>query len=142
MSPGRARAGARAVVALGTVLGLLAGAGEAAAAAPPVAYSDCLPPPVVRPSELLLACGDGTQSFTVARWTRWSRESARAVGTAEINDCTPSCVAGKAHRYRAIVLLDRPRSCGGRRLFTRLRLFTRTSAGGASPVGSLTMCPR
>ena len=131
----------RAVFAIGVVIVLLS-AGEATAKAPPVAYAGCLPPPVVRPSELLLACGDGTQSFTVARWTRWNRRSARAVGTAEVNDCTPSCVAGKLHRYRAIVLLDRPRTCNGRVLFTRLRLFTRTFAGGASPEGAVTMCLR
>ena len=144
MSPGRARAGLRAVFATATALALLTGVAEAAAKAPPVAYSDCLPPPVVRPSELLVGCGDGTQSFTVTRWTRWSRQSARAVGTAEIDDCTPSCVAGKAHRYRGVVLLDRPRRCSGRTLFTRLRLFTRTSTGGggASPVGAITMCRR
>jgi len=129
----------RAVFAIGAVIVLLS-AGEATAKAPPVAYSACLPPPVVRPSELLLSCGDGTQSFTVARWTRWNRRSARAVGTAEVNDCTPSCVAGKLHQYRAIVLLDRPRTCNGRVLFTRLRLFTRTFAGGASPEGAVTMC--
>jgi len=130
----------RAVLAIGVVMVLLS-AGEATAKAPPVAYAGCLPPPVVRPSELLLACGDGTESFTVARWTRWNRRSARAVGTAEVNDCTPSCVAGTVHQYRgAIVLLDRPRRCDGRMLFTRLRLFTRTSTAGASPGGAVMMC--
>ena len=132
----------RAALAIGAVLAPVAGAAEATAKPPPAAYLDCLPPAAVRPPELVMACGDGTESFTVARWTRWNRQSARAVGTAEIDGCTPSCVAGTAHRYRAVVVLDRPRSCSGRLLFTRLRLFTRTSTGGGSPVGAMTLCRR
>jgi hypothetical protein len=92
--------------------------------------------------EILLACGDGTESFRVSRWTRWTRHSARAVGTAEINDCTPSCVDGHVHDYRAVVLLDRPRACSGRVLFTRLRLVFTRRPGGGQPVGSLSLCGR
>jgi hypothetical protein len=39
------------------------------------------------------------------------------------------------------VLLDRPRACSGRVLFTRLRLVFTTPRGG-QPVGSLTLCHR
>jgi hypothetical protein len=127
---------------LGTLLLVLGGAPAASAKRPPVAFSDCLPPPVVKPTELLLACGDGTESFTVSRWTRWNRTGARAVGTAEINDCTPSCVKGHVHRYRGVVLLDRPRGCGGQALFTRLRLRLANRAAGSQPVGVIVMCQR
>jgi hypothetical protein len=132
----------RAALAIGTLLLMLAGAGDAGARQPPVAFSDCLPPPVVRPMEILLACGDGTESFTVSRWTRWNRKSARAVGTAEINDCTPSCVDGHVHHYRGAVLLDRPRGCGGQALFTRLRLVLANRAGSSRPMGTIVMCHR
>lgn len=129
-------------ITIGTLLLMLCGAGAAGAKPPPVAFSDCLPPPVVRPMELLLACGDGTESFSVTRWTSWSRHSARAVGTAEISDCTPSCVDGHVHDYRGVVLLDRPRACGGRMLFTRLRLVLGKRAGGGQPVGMFALCRR
>jgi hypothetical protein len=132
----------RAVFTLGTVLVMLAGAATATAKRPPVAFSDCLPPPVVRPMEILLACGDGTQSFTVARWTRWNRLRARGVGIAEINDCTPSCVDGHLHHTRGVVLLDRARACGGRVLFTRLRLVLANRSGTSQAQGVIVLCPR
>jgi hypothetical protein len=121
---------------------LLLGSATAPAVAepPPVALSDCLLPEV-RPEVVLLACGDGTQSFDVARWTRWTRRSARAVGTAGINDCAPSCVDGHVHHHnRAVLLADRPRMCGGRWLFTRVRLYLAGRAGGGGPVGQIVMC--
>jgi hypothetical protein len=130
----------RAALAIGTLLLLLARAGDAGARQPPVAFSDCLPPPEVRPMEILLACGDGTESFTISRWTRWNRKSARALGTAEINDCTPSCADGHVRHYRGVVLLDRPRGCGGQALFTRLRLVLANRAGSSRPMGTIVMC--
>jgi len=131
-----------AVAIIGALMLVLGVTSTADAKSPPVAFSDCLPPPSVRPMEILLACGDGTESFRVSRWTRWTRHSARAVGTAEINDCTPSCVDGHVHNYRAVVLLDRPRACSGWVLFTRLRLVFTRRPGGGQPVGSLTLCGR
>jgi hypothetical protein len=130
------------VILVGGLLLMLAWAGGAPARPPPVAFTECLPPPAVRPAEILLACGDGTESFSVTRWMRWTRRSARAVGTAEINDCTPSCVAGRVHAYRAAVVLDRPQTCGGRVLFTRLHLVLARRPGGGQPAGSLVLCRR
>jgi hypothetical protein len=125
---------------LGAALLLLGGATAPAFARPaPVALSDCLLPEV-RPQVVLLACGDGAESFDVVRWTRWTRRSARAVGTAEINDCTPSCVEGHVHAHRAVLVADRPRACGGRWLFTRVRLFLTGRPGGGQPVGQIVMC--
>lgn len=129
-------------VTVGTLVLMLGGAGSAGAHRPPVAFTDCLPPPVVKPTELLLACGDGTESFSVSRWTRWNRQSARAVGTAEINDCAPSCVEGHAHHYRGVVLLDRLRTCNGTLLFTRLRLVLAYRAGRSQPAGTIVLCHR
>ncbi len=55
---------------ISALLLILGAASTATAKSPPVAFSDCLPPPVVRPMEILLACGDGTESFRVWHWTR------------------------------------------------------------------------
>jgi hypothetical protein len=128
------------VVTVGAALLLLGSAtAPAFAKPPPVALSDCLLPEV-RPDVVLLACGDGTQSFDVARWTRWTRRSARAVGTSEVNDCTPSCVDGHVHHHRAVLLADRPRVCGGRLLFTRVRLFFTARPAGGQPMGLIVTC--
>jgi hypothetical protein len=129
-------------VALGALLLAVAATSTAVAKAPPrVALQDCWLPSV-KPDIVLLACGDGSESFDVARWTRWSPRGARAVGRASINDCTPSCVDGHVHTYRAVLLLDRGRMCGGRLLFTRTRLFLGTRAGSAQPVGAMLLCAR
>ena len=90
----------------------------------------------VRPAEVILACGDGSAAFEVVAWTSWTARAARATGTAQINDCEPSCVAGQFHPHRAVLLLYRPRPCHGASRFTRLkRIFAvRPSRGQPSPV--------
>jgi hypothetical protein len=126
-------------VALGVLLATGASASAAPARQPPgVALQDCWLPEV-KPDIILLACGDGTQSFDVSRWTRWSRRGARAVGRASINDCDPSCVDGHVHTYRA-VRFDRARMCGGRLIFTRMRLVFTEPPGRAQPMASTVMC--
>jgi hypothetical protein len=124
---------------LGGALLALGTAAPVFAKPPPVAFSDCLGPSV-RPQDVVLACGDGTESFHAVRWTRWTRLGARAVGTAQIDDCTPSCADGHDHTYPAVLLLDRPRACGGRRLFTRVRLVLSAHRRGAHELGSIVMC--
>ena len=90
----------------------------------------------VRPAEVILACGDGNAAFEVAAWTSWTARAARATGSAQINDCEPSCVAGHFHAHRAVLLLDRPRACHGASRFTRLKLIfaVRPARGQPSPV--------
>jgi hypothetical protein len=122
------------VAALAALLGVAA---PAAATPPPVGFAGCLgSAPAVEPHDVLLACGDGTASFSVARWSRWTRSSARALGSAVIDDCEPSCVDGHARSLLAALVLDRPRSCHGARRFTRLRLVfaTRPARGQPAPV--------
>ena len=109
------------VVLLAGAIALAAFAGTAAAKPVPVAFAGCAGP-TVKPKEVVLACGDGNAAFLVTRWTRWTRTGARAVGTAEINDCNPSCVAGHVNPSFAALVLERPRPCHGRLRFTRLRL--------------------
>jgi hypothetical protein len=120
---------------LATALLVSACAATASAKTPPVAFAGCLGPSV-RPMDVLLACGDGTESFEVTRWTRWTRRSARAVGSAAIDDCDPSCVAGHTHSFLATLTLDRPRACHGRLRFTRLRIVfaQRPVRGQPAPV--------
>jgi hypothetical protein len=125
----------RSLIALATLLAVLGLAATASATAPPVMFAGCASPEF-KPKDVLLACGDGNASFDVARWSRWTRQSAKAVGTASIDDCQPNCVAGHFHAYLAALILDRPRACHGKRRFTRLRLVfaTRPARGQPAPI--------
>jgi hypothetical protein len=107
---------------LGAACLLAAFSGGAAARTRPVTFAGCTGASV-KPREVLLACGDGNAAFLVTHWVRWTRAGARAVGTAQINDCTPNCVAGHVNPYLAALVLDRPRTCHGGLRFSRLRLI-------------------
>jgi len=76
--------------------------------APPVVV-DCLWHPHVRPTNFMLACGDGNSRLASLHWTRWDAASARAEGVNWVNDCKPYCAAGHFHAYRVTVRLDRAR---------------------------------
>jgi hypothetical protein len=126
----------RVLVILGSLVALLGVAGPATAKVAPVTFAGCLERASFKPKDVLLACGDGNASFDVASWSRWTRQSAKAVGTALINDCTPNCAAGHFSSALAALILERPRTCHGARRFTRLRLVfaTRPRRGQPAPV--------
>ncbi|MBC2904664.1 hypothetical protein [Streptomyces cupreus] len=69
---------------------------------------DCLWHPQVRPSEFMLACGDGNSRLDSLKWSRWDAASARAEGVNWVNDCKPYCAAGRFHAYPVTVRLDHP----------------------------------
>jgi hypothetical protein len=98
-------------------------------------FAGCLQP-AFKPKDVLIACGDGNASFSVTRWSRWSRRSARADGAAVINDCKPNCVSGHFGSQLAALISDRPRACRGRPRFSRLRLVfaTRPMRGQPAPI--------
>jgi hypothetical protein len=67
---------------------------------------DCLWHPEVRPTDFMLACGDGNSRLTSLRWTSWNDNSATATGVNVVNDCQPYCAVGKFHSYPIAVRLD------------------------------------
>lgn len=110
---------------LTTAVALCCGASLAAAAAPASAAAsatpsaahvvrqgprdpvlvDCLSHPTVRPSALIIACGDGNSRLESMHWTRWGPNGARGVGVNVVNDCKPYCAAGTFHSYPVVVRL-------------------------------------
>ncbi|MGW2825268.1 hypothetical protein ACWC24_30340 [Streptomyces sp. NPDC001443] len=68
----------------------------------------CLSEPEVRPSEFILACGDGNSRLAALHWSHWDANDAVGTGYNAVNDCEPYCAAGKFHSYPVIVLLERP----------------------------------
>ncbi|MFG2307297.1 hypothetical protein ACGFS9_01200 [Streptomyces sp. NPDC048566] len=75
--------------------------------APPVLV-DCLWHPDVRPTNFILACGDGNSRLVSLHWSHWNGTSATAKGVNMVNDCKPYCAAGRFHAYPVVVKLDHP----------------------------------
>jgi hypothetical protein len=102
------------LLALGGVcaVALFAASGLSAATARPSVAPNCLGKPVVRPSEVVLACADAGLGVRAIQWLGWGAPVAAGLGTAFANDCTPSCAAGHFHSYRAVLLLGGTQRCG------------------------------
>jgi hypothetical protein len=90
---------------------LSAGAG---AATRPAVSLDCLGKPTVKPAEVILACADAGLGVRKIAWLGWGEPVAAGLGTAYANDCTPTCVAGHFHTYRAVLLLSGAQPCHGK----------------------------
>ncbi|MEV4916576.1 hypothetical protein AB0K47_07160 [Streptomyces tirandamycinicus] len=73
-----------------------------------VVVVDCFMKAQVRPSEFLIACGDGNSGLTELEWSSWGPRSAVASGTNVVNDCKPYCAAGTFRSYPVNVRLERP----------------------------------
>ncbi|MCX4912399.1 hypothetical protein [Streptomyces sp. NBC_00687] len=71
---------------------------------------DCLWKPDVRPTNFILACGDGNSRLVSLHWSHWNQSSAEARGVNVVNDCKPYCAAGRFHSYPVVVKLDHPQS--------------------------------
>lgn len=50
---------------------------------------------VVKPTELMLACGDGKMWLLDLAWSGWGTPTATAIGTKEEVSCVPSCAQGR-----------------------------------------------
>ncbi|MBX9392072.1 hypothetical protein K4749_00270 [Streptomyces sp. TRM72054] len=70
---------------------------------------DCFWHPEVRPTEFMLACGDGNSRLDRLEWSRWDGRAAVAKGVNWVNDCKPYCAAGRFHSYAVTVRLDDPK---------------------------------
>jgi hypothetical protein len=111
-----------------------ASAGHAAAS--PVVVS-CAGKNQTRPSQFVLACGDGNAGLTHLSWAAWGTSAAFGHGTYEFNDCVPYCAAGHGHHFAVLTALWRPEALpghAGTRYFTRLTIIYtgrhRYTAGG------------
>lgn len=108
----------RAAVALASACAFAAACAAAVAAAgAPSAVPNCLGKPVVRPSQVILACADAGLGLERLTWVGWGSPIAAGIGTAFANDCTPTCAAGHFHDYRAVLLLSGNQPCEGRRVY-------------------------
>ncbi|MFJ4031091.1 MULTISPECIES: hypothetical protein [Streptomyces] len=96
---------------------LLTAAMTTASASPPTApvshrtapvLVDCQFKKNVRPTDFILACGDGNSRLVDLTWVKWDSESALAEGVNVVNNCDPYCAKGVFRPYHVTVRLDRP----------------------------------
>jgi hypothetical protein len=74
---------------------------------------NCSFKPQTRPSSFILTCADAGDVLTGLHWVSWGPIAAFAIGTEQINDCTPNCAAGKFISYPVLVNLWRPEPLKG-----------------------------
>jgi hypothetical protein len=106
-----------AIVAIGLTTGAAASVGRHRY---PTVLPDCVGHPQVRPTLVYFACADGYFGAKHLRWTGWGSAFAAARGTAWLNDCKPSCVAGHFHSYPVVVVASGSQACAGRLAYTTL----------------------
>lgn len=83
----------------------------------------------VRPDRIAFGT-DGTHFITHLEWSRWQSSGAQAVGRYYVDDCVPSCAAGRYSVYRVTMLLSRVLSRHGRSYFAVMTLrWTQSKAG-------------
>jgi hypothetical protein len=91
--------------------------------------------PVVRPSSIVLACGDGNASLTGLSWSSWTATTAAATGWFTHNTCTPNCAQGSFVSTPATVRLGYPVETGAGREFGMVSF---TYADASAPGGTRT----
>ena len=74
---------------------------------------NCLLKPQTRPSSFVLTCADANDVLVDLHWVSWRPAAAFATGIEQINDCTPTCAAGKFISYPILVDLWRPEPLPG-----------------------------
>jgi membrane-bound inhibitor of C-type lysozyme len=118
-------------VALATVGLALTSAPAQAAAKPGVV--NCKGKPEVQPKEINMSCADANLTVTGLKWSTWTKAGATGTGTLVWNPCIPTCVAGKAEKYPAKVVLSRVASGAGVNVFSGMTLaFTKGGPADAA----------
>jgi hypothetical protein len=59
------------------------------------------------------------QTLDAVRWSGWGNPSATGRGRVDTLVCDPTCATGRRERSTAVIVLSKPRRCGGRRFYTR-----------------------
>lgn len=84
----------------------------------------------VKPTDLVLSCADANTMLTELTWRGWSNSRATGVGTYEVNDCKPTCVAGTTRSYPVRVVLGTPKDQDGARVLSKVTMtFTKKRPG-------------
>ncbi|MFH8336657.1 hypothetical protein [Streptomyces sp. AM6-12] len=95
---------------------------------------DCFAHRNVRPTDFILACGDGNSRLKGLQWSSWGTGGATGTGTNWVNDCKPYCAAGTFHPYPVVIRLSGDTQWKKHPSFDRFTQLTLTYTG-ARPEG-------
>jgi hypothetical protein len=59
------------------------------------------------------------QTLDGLRWSGWGNASATGRGDVDTVVCDPTCATGRLEHSSAVIVLSKPRRCGGARFYTR-----------------------
>jgi hypothetical protein len=62
---------------------------------------------------------NGEQTLEGLRWSGWGNPRTTGRGDVDTLICDPTCATGRLEPSTAVIVLSRPRRCGGRRFYTR-----------------------
>lgn len=78
-----------------------------------------------KPTGMIKFCTDTSVGIDQIKWTTWSAEGATGEGKYQINDCQPTCVAGKLHYSEVEIVLSKSKSIGSKTALTFISIKTR-----------------
>lgn len=76
----------------------------------------------VRPTRIIVACGDGGFQLHHLRYRHWGTYRARGVGMAMTHDCIPNCAESDFESHRVRFTFNKTAMVHGRRLFVHGRM--------------------
>jgi len=65
---------------------------------------------------------NGEQTLDGVQWSGWGNPSTTGRGQVETLICDPTCAQGRLEASTAVIVLSKPRRCGGSRFYTRSTL--------------------
>jgi opacity protein-like surface antigen len=115
---------------IGVAVAVFAASGASAALAAVPGVTSEGPGAKVKPAAIVYT-GDGSALFAGAQkvsktnfgslhWSKWTKKKAVGTGGNWLNDCKPSCAAGKFHGYPVKLTLTSPKKVAGKHIFTRM----------------------
>jgi hypothetical protein len=78
-----------------------------------------------KPTTIIKFCADAGVGVGAIEWSSWSADGATGEGKYEINDCIPTCVAGKLHSADVTVVLSKSKSIAGKPTLTYIVVKTK-----------------
>ncbi|TSA47291.1 MAG: hypothetical protein D4R50_03340 [Actinomycetales bacterium] len=78
-----------------------------------------------KPTVILKFCADAGVGIDKIEWTAWSAEGAIGEGIYQINDCEPTCVAGKLHFTDVEIILSKGKTIDGKKALTYISIKTK-----------------
>jgi hypothetical protein len=78
-----------------------------------------------KPTTIIKFCADAGVGVGAIEWSSWSADGATGEGKYEINDCIPTCVAGKQHSADVTVVLSKSKTIAGKPTLTYIVIKTK-----------------